>query len=470
MTELLVVAIVGGGFSGTAIAYHLAAQTRSSDIEIVVIEPRERLGGGLAYSSKDPSHRINVPAAKMTMISAEPDHFTRWLATDVASVGDVLARTTKGGDEFPQRSVFGRYVHNHVERFLETGRIWHERATALRIIPVGKRYSIALTDERNVDADIVVIATTHPLPSIPNALRPLIDSPRFIADPYAENALQEIEQDHAVLVIGTGLTAADVIASLDKNGHHGDIVALSRHGYRSRGHATQAIEPFGSFGHDETASSLLKTVRQVLKEAQNKSLTWHPVLDALRDQAPAIWTALPSHERRRLVRHLRALWDVHRFRVAPQVEHVLDRRLGEGTLQILAASLHSAYQASRRFKVSYRRRFTQSIESIGFDAIIITTGPAHATIAQSNPAVQSLFNQGLLASDPVGLGLHTAKTGQAIGKKGEFIDNLFIAGPLARGTFGELMGVPEVTRYAEFIAERIRESALEALQEKQTTC
>ncbi|ATU95280.1 hypothetical protein BLM14_26545 (plasmid) [Phyllobacterium zundukense] len=465
MVTAVVVAIIGGGFSGTAIAYHLAAQTRRSDVEIVVIEPREQLGGGLAYSSKDPAHRINVPAAKMTMISAEPEHFTRWLANDVTSVGDVLARTTRG-DEFPQRSVFGRYVHNHVGPFLETGRIWHERSTALNITPVGQRYSIALTDEKNVDADIVVVTTTHPLPSIPNALRPLIGSPRFIADPYAENALQEIEQDHAVLVVGTGLTAADAIASLDKNGHRGDIVALSRHGYRSRGHATQAAEPFGSFGNDETASSLLKTVRQVLKGAQNQDLAWHPVLDALRDQAPVIWATLPSDERRRLVRHLRALWDVHRFRVAPQVEDVLDRRLGEGTLEIVAASLHSAHQASRRFKVSYRRRYTQSLENGGFDAIVITTGPAHAAIDQSNPVVRSLFNQGLLASDPVGLGLHTAKTGQAIGKKGEIARKLFIGGPLARGTFGELMGVPEVTRYAEFIAERVKESAFEARQDK----
>ncbi|MBZ9606200.1 FAD-dependent oxidoreductase, partial [Phyllobacterium chamaecytisi] len=164
MTEPVVVAIIGGGFSGTAIAYHLAAQTLRSEIEIVVIEPRERLGGGLAYSSNDPAHRINVPAAKMTMISAEPDHFTRWLATDVAGVADVLGRTIEG-DEFPQRSVFGRYVHDHVEPFLKTGRIWHERASALSIARVGARYSITLTDKKIVDADIVVVATSHPLPS-----------------------------------------------------------------------------------------------------------------------------------------------------------------------------------------------------------------------------------------------------------------------------------------------------------------
>ncbi|SDP71014.1 FAD-dependent oxidoreductase [Phyllobacterium sp. OV277] len=455
MTQPPVVAIIGGGFSGAAIAYHLAKQISQNEIEIVVVEPRERLGGGLAYSTTDPAHRINVPAAKMTMVSAEPDHFCRWLVHDSASREDSLARTARG-DDFPQRSVFGRYVHDHIEPFLKTGQVQHVRAKALAIAPADGRYAIVLDDGNIRSADIIVIATTHPLPTVPATLLHLKGEQRFVPDPYSENALATIEAHHSVLIVGTGLTAADIIASLDKRGHHGLITALSRHGYRSRGHAVVPVTPYGTFGNDVTASALLRSIRQTLKRAENEGLTWHWVLDALRDQAPSIWNVLPAHERRRLVRHLRSLWDVHRFRIAPQVEAVLDQRLRDGTLVILPASLHSASTIAEGFNVSYRQRHNTAVETERFDAIVITTGPAHATLASESPLIGALFEQGLLSTDPVGLGLHTARTGQAISIEGRPTETLYIGGPLARGTFGELMGVPEVTRYAEFIAEVIK--------------
>ncbi|TIM15921.1 MAG: hydroxyacylglutathione hydrolase, partial [Mesorhizobium sp.] len=63
------------------------------------------------------------------------------------------------------------------------------------------------------------------------------------------------------------------------------------------------------------------------------------MLDAVRRQGQIIWQALPLAEQRRVVRHLRALWDVHRFRIAPQIAAVLDRRVAEGTLAYRAASI-----------------------------------------------------------------------------------------------------------------------------------
>ncbi|RWE83358.1 MAG: hydroxyacylglutathione hydrolase, partial [Mesorhizobium sp.] len=262
----------------------------------------------------------------------------------------------------------------------------------------------------------------------------------------------------------SGLTSADTVAELDRRGHRGRILAVSRHGLRSRGHPQVRGEPFGDFtaAPATTALGLLEDIRSTLAAADAGGVNWQSVFDQLRLQGPAIWSALKKDERTRLVRRLRAFWDVHRFRIAPQVQAVLDRRHAEGTFDNIAASLVASNDDGDGLAVTLRRRGQRQFETMHFDAVINTTGPAHGKTLRTNPALRALAAAGLIRLDRHGLGIATGRDSRAAGPDGEPVPGLFIAGPLARGTFAELMGLPEVARHAQAVASEI-ESRLGAL-------
>ncbi|TPL77133.1 FAD/NAD(P)-binding protein [Mesorhizobium sp. B2-3-15] len=450
------VAIIGGGFSGAAVAWHLARAPGPERLSISVIEPRSALGGGLAYSSEEPSHRVNVPAVRMSMVPEDQQHFARWLAGsgEIERDPDAL---WKNGDVFPRRRVFGRYVAEQLAPWLDSGAIRHVEAQATRVVRANGAGWTVQTLAGPVAADIVVLAATHPLPAIPAALALLAEAPGFIADPYAPSALAGIGPEASVLIVGSGLSSADMVAELDRRGHRGRILALSRRGLRSRGHPDIRHEPFGDFASVPATSALglLKNIRATLAAARAANVNWQSVFDQLRMQGPVLWSALAPQERARLVRQLRVFWDVHRFRIAPQVASVLDRRQTAGTFDTIAARLVASNDEGDSLAVSFQRRGQTRIETASFDAVINTTGPAHGQALQSNPALRSLTEASLIRADAYGLGIETGLDSRAVGGDDKAVAGLFVAGPLARGTFGELMGLPEVARHAQRVSAEI---------------
>jgi uncharacterized NAD(P)/FAD-binding protein YdhS len=454
-----VVAIIGGGVTGAATAFHLARTDRSLAPKIIVFEPRDGLGRGLAYDTAEPAHRINVPAARMSLLTDEPDHFLRWIDAHSATAGDADA-LRPDGNLFPRRNVFGDYINAMLEPLVSDGVVQHRRATVTHLVPDGQRWCLVEEDGGETLADIVVIATSHPPPVAPGGLQTLLkDHPRFVPDPTRAGALDAIRPYDRVLIIGNGLTSADVIASLALKGHTGAITAISRRGLRSRGHAPFPQDPAGDFLADPafTARTLLRNIRTVIRELTATGLTWHGVIDQVRAQGQSIWQLLPLAERKRIVRHLRPYWDVHRFRVAPQVEVALDEAISHGRLEILAASIAGTNVEDEAVHCTLRVRRSRQTLQRTYDAVVVTTGPGHGGILASQPFLAELARGGYLELDPTGLGLSCTRNSEAVGPVAGVTPSLLIAGPLARGTFGELMGLPQVTEHAAFVASVVVE-------------
>lgn len=450
------VAVIGGGFTGAAVAHQLARRAPGA-FRIVVIEPRAELGAGVAYSTTDPAHRINVPAARMSVVPSDPRHFSRWLEADGALTADPEA-LTPDGRAFPRRAVFGRYVAETIDPDLLSGAIEHRRARAAGVSWRDGRYAVTLSDDDVVDADFLVLAASHPSPTAPRAFATLSGDPRLIADTQDRAALAAVPRDARVLIVGSGLTMADIVASLEARGHQGPVVAVSRRGLLSRGHAATAGE-FGAFTENPsvTALAILRRIRLTVAAASAEGRPWQHVLDAARTQARAIWAALPVGERRQVVRRLRPFWDVHRFRVAPQVEAAVNRMRASGQLTLVRAEPIGSVAADDGIAVRLRTPAGETERT--FDAVALATGPAHRTIVETDPLIASLAGAGLLTPDLLGLGLAVDQLSRAIGPDGRASEGFYVAGPLARAAFGELMGLPEVARHAEEVAVAVLTAA-----------
>ncbi|SEM40056.1 Uncharacterized NAD(P)/FAD-binding protein YdhS [Gemmobacter aquatilis] len=449
-----VIAIVGGGYSGAAVAWHLAHG--ATEAEIVVFEPRPDLGRGLAYSTPDPDHRLNVPDHRMTLVSADPLHFRTWLASSAAP-SLPPGSATLAGEVFAPRAVFGQYVAAHLATALEAGRITHRRETVTGITTEAGRYLLQGSSGDPLAADVVVLAVSHPPPALPAELANLAGDAALTSDVAVPGALAAIAPQDRVLIVGSGLTAADILATLARQGQRGAVHLLSRHGWRSQPHGPKQPETTADFATvpATTALALLRRVRAALRADAACGLTWHPVFDRLRAQGPAIWAALPQPERKRFLRHLRALWDIHRFRIAPQTHATLQRAERDKRAFFHAARIIGAQRKPRGIEVTIRPRGKSELAHLTVDRVVLATGPAHGQVIAGNPALAALAALGLVQPDPLRLGLATAQNGQAVGVAGP-VPGLFVAGPLARGTMGELMGVPEVTAWAEHVAVQIR--------------
>ncbi|MCW6033623.1 FAD/NAD(P)-binding protein [Pantoea sp. JK] len=446
------VIIVGGGFSGTALAIHLA-RTSSSRLLITVVEPRASLGGGVAYSTQEPAHRINVPASRMQLSGEEQGAFDRWYRQQPECSLDSVAHCEDGA-VYPQRSLFGRYL---ADQFAQAAQAYphvtlrHVQASAV----AWEGEQLLLSNGETLRGDVLALAISHPPPSLPRALQPFSAHPALIANPWQHGVLDAIDPQSSVAIIGTGLSMADVVASLGTRQHRGPLIAFSRRGQLSRDNLSGEWPEWTLAPEDASSARLwLRHIRAEVARAAEQDLPWQRVLDQVRVQGQDIWQSLPLREQQRFVRHLRSWWDVHRYRIAPQVSAVINARRQQGSLKVLAARLCEISDLGKQLQITLRTRVGAS-ETHRLDHLIVTTGPGHEALTASQPLLQSLSQQGLIRADLLGFGIDVDSQSRTLNLTGQPNARLFVVGPAARARFGELMGLPQVADHAAAVARHI---------------
>jgi uncharacterized NAD(P)/FAD-binding protein YdhS len=449
------IAIVGAGFSGTLLALHLLRRCTPAT-RITLIERTALFGRGQAYASGNPSHVLNVPAGRMSAFHDKPNDFLDWLQMQAS---DTLAGVVPAASSFVPRGLYGTYVRQLLNREMR-GDVGQQlelvSGEVLMIDRTPHPLILHLDRKRRIAADLVVLAVGN-FPPEPPAIseRSFYDTGFYRADPWAVNALRDLEPDSPVLLIGSGLTMVDTVISLLDQGHTGRIHAISRRGLLPRRHAAALGAVAEALPYPTDVVALTRFLRQQAKEAAENGGDWRPVIDGLRPFTVDIWQAMRLEDRRRFLRHLRPWWDVYRHRMAGQVADRIDAARNSGQLQIRAGRIRSYNIAHGQAEAIVRPRGGEDLIGIPVARVINCAGPNADYDRIEHPLIRYLLADGTVRPDALRLGLDVTGTGALVNRTGAISRRLFAVGPVTKGTFWEMTAVPDIRRQTELMAQHI---------------
>tara|TARA_R110000782_G_C14818323_1_gene413534 strand:+ start:7657 stop:9006 length:1350 start_codon:yes stop_codon:yes gene_type:complete len=432
------VIIIGAGFSGTLVAVNIL---RHEGPRILLIE-REAgiIARGIAYGRAGEQHLLNVRAENMSALPDDPTHFQRWLDTH----GQIAS------DGFASRAVYGRYLRALLDDAIahHPDRLTIVNGEATQLERNTATLTVSLNDGRQFHGDKVVLAQGN-LP--PHELPKLADlGSVYVADPWSGLDTGGLAKENKVLLIGAGLTAVDVSLSLESAGFEGLITCLSRRGLAPHAHDKSGPAMPASDRHPADGSQLIRHVRRRAAE-----IGWRTAVDELRPHMQDFWRRAEGATQYAYLNHLRPYWDIHRHRIAPQVEVRLKAMQARGALAYAAGKIVSAMRQGQHAEVVWRVRGTDELRQGGFARVINCTGPQGNLACTNDPLLGQLRDAGIIRPDMLNLGIDVAHDGCVISAAGRRDPDLFAIGPMTRGAFWEIVAVPDIRKHAWAIARRL---------------
>ena len=448
--------IVGGGAAGLILLAN-TFEKATSPLSIAMINTGYPTGKGIAYSTKNSNHLLNVRVSRMSAFTSDANHFTNWILSK-PEYRDYHHENL--GERFVARKIYGEYLEDLYQSLVksENKNIQFDLIIdeVIDIKKTDNGFDIKLKNHESIDGKKVVLCTGNQPPISLPGISNLKSSNKVFINPWDDRAVENIDPNQPVFIVGAGLTMVDTVVSLIDQGFKNKIIVVSKHGAIPMAHPVTRV----SVPHPEKAPA--SDIHEIYSELKSKIRSaidhteWHePVLEAVRPFTQKIWQELPIEQKNRFLRHINHRWAKLRHRLPHKVHDFIQSLIDSNQIELYAGKLEDVQDNGTDLTIRFFDKSTESSSTIKAQRIINCIGPEGDFHKVENPLLKNMLTSGLIAKDPLSLGFNATGKGEIINKDGEVVPNLFTIGSGLRGILWESTAIPELRVQAHEMANKV---------------
>ena len=447
------VIIIGGGLSGSLLAMQLARSPGGSEVVLIEKNP-EFLGRGVAYQYDFTHQPLNVVAGGMSLFPDKPLDFVRWLEANHFRYNHLIDQVSP--EAFIPRKIFGDYVLENLEKIQQevSERLQIRIDEAISIMDFGKRKTVVFASGNALHADHVILALGNfPPADLFATHNPVQNDPRYFASPWSDRVYSDIKGDEDILLVGSGLTAVDIVLGLIVRKFRGKVTMLSRRGVFPLPHdlTHQAISI--TVPENYSPRKMLLWVRYLMRK--NPEVPWSVIIDGLRPYTQKIWLQWIVSDKQYFLKKIRPYWEIARHRIPSASSERLNNMMEKGQLVLIKGTIEEASVSSNGIEILYRSE--SGLNSQVFQKVINCTGPESNYRKVRFPIIVDLIARGKVKIDELGLGIKCTPEGSIINDQGEVEQGIWCIGPMRKAVLWETTALREL---------REQSSALTAMMEQ----
>lgn len=498
----LTIVIIGGGAAGVSVLAQLVDKyvqeklpTANQKIQILVVEKSGTMGAGLAYGTDDESHILNLSAENMSFMPDATKHFINWVKSNADKWKPHFPNLNVDNNSYTPRKLFHLYLadlaattkqyaekNNITVKFIQDEVIDIQAETADKY----NKFEISLASSdgaTKIHAEQVILCIGH-LP--PVAYSEFIGKPNYYHSPWpTQQFISNIPKTEHVYILGTRLTAIDIVLSLINGGHSGPITMISQNGWlpcvigptkpytreflnldtvteitangtqklplqkllelfkKEIEHAENEIE------HTENASfvfdinKLLKSAKpsqsaknwlaKEIRRAETTIRPWQSVLSSLYPIVPNIWNALTLTDKKEFLKTYYSLWMTYLAAFPIENAKKIQALMETGQLEVSGGMESVKFlEQEQNYEISL-----SNSKVIHAKYLINCTGAGHdITKANDSILLKNLLERKLIIPHPLG-GIKidfTSLNVKSNTPEKQIVKGLFVIGKMTGGT------------------------------------